>query len=74
MKRGDTIDFAVDCRADVNSDSFLWAPAIKMSGPDEEWNALAGFGGPPEKRPEPLAPWEKYTQVLLEANEFTFVD
>ncbi len=74
VRRGETIDFVVDCRADNNSDTFSWAPSIKMANPDEEWNALGGFGGPPEKQPEPLAAWEKYAQVLLEANEFTFVD
>ncbi len=74
VKRGDTIDFVVDCRADVNSDAFSWAPTLKMKDPDEEWSALSGFSGPPEKLPEPLKPWEKYAQVLLESNEFSFVD
>jgi uncharacterized protein DUF1553/uncharacterized protein DUF1549/cytochrome c len=74
VRRGETIDFVIECRADNNSDAFSWAPAIKMPTPDEEWSALSGFGGPPEKLPEPLRPWDKYAQVLLEANEFTFVD
>ncbi len=74
VKRGQTIDFVIESRADANSDAFAWAPTVKMAAPDEEWSALAGFGGPAEKLPEPLAPWEKYAQVLLEANEFTFVD
>jgi hypothetical protein len=36
-----------------------------------EWNAAAQFAGPLPKR---LGPWEKYAQVLLESNEFVFVD
>jgi hypothetical protein len=74
VRRGDTIDFAVDCRADTNSDSFTWAPVLSMKDAGEEWSALAGFSGPPEKLPEPLRPWEKYAQVLLESNEFSFVE
>jgi hypothetical protein len=69
---GETIDFIVDCRGDVNSDSFTWAPSIRMA--DEEWNAQSGFGGPAPKPPPALSAWEKYVQVLLESNEFVFVD
>ncbi len=29
---------------------------------------------PPEKAPATLTPWERYAQVLLESNEFMFVD
>jgi hypothetical protein len=74
VRRGETIDFVVDCRSEPNSDSFLWAPVVRMADPMEEWSALAGFGGPAPKPPAPLSPWEKYAQVLLESNEFTFVD
>ena len=28
----------------------------------------------PAKPPEPLGPWEQYAQVLLAANEFSFID
>jgi hypothetical protein len=28
----------------------------------------------PSKAPAPLTPWERYAQVLLETNEFVFVD
>jgi hypothetical protein len=72
VEAGDTIDFVVDCRADVNSDSFTWAPSIRMG--EEEWSAQAGFGGPAPKAPPAMSPWEKYVQVLLESNEFIFVD
>jgi hypothetical protein len=74
VKRGETLDFAIDCRADTNSDTFTWAPVISMKDPGEEWNAISGFSGPPETLPEPLRPWEKYAQILLESNEFSFVE
>jgi hypothetical protein len=35
------------------------------------WDSAAEFSGP---RPTPMTPWEKYAQVLLESNEFAFVD
>jgi hypothetical protein len=41
---------------------------------EEEWNAQAGFGGPLPKPPAAMSPWDKYVQVLLETNEFLFVD
>ena len=83
VKRGDHLDFVADCRQTVEFDSFHWSPLIKVvsdSGKpstDEagEWNAKADFSGPkkpPEKRP--MTAWEKYTQVLLLANELMFVD
>lgn len=72
VKRGETIDFLVDCRANDNSDAFGWAPIIR--GEIGEWNAQADFAGPPPPRPAPLTAWEKYAQVLLATNEFAFVD
>ena len=72
VEAGETIDFIVDCRGDVNSDGFTWAPSIRMA--EEEWNAQSGFGGPAPKPPPQMSAWEKYVQVLLESNEFIFVD
>ncbi len=83
LKKGDTIDFVVECRADENSDSFGWSPVIRMVeapaaavGGDvsSEWSAAAGFAGTPGKPRRTLSPWEKYAQVLLLTNEFMFVD
>jgi hypothetical protein len=83
VRAGDTIDFVVDCRANPESDSFRWAPVVKMiedarstsgSTATREWNANTGFDGPPGAAPQPLTAWEKYAQVLLMANEFVFVD
>jgi hypothetical protein len=72
VEAGETLDFIVDCRGDVNSDSFTWAPAVKMG--DVEWNAQTGFGGPAAKPLPAMSAWDKFVQVLLETNEFLFVD
>ena len=78
VKKGDTIDFLVDCRGSVEFDSFAWAPVIKVAGPEvagndgpPTWDAAANFAGP---QPRHLDPWAKYAQVLMESNEFVFVD
>ena len=71
VKAGETLDFVVQCRADNNSDSFAWSPTVQMA--DETWSALSQFG-PVEKVPTPLSAWEKYAHVLLQSNEFMFVD
>jgi len=72
VKAGDTIDFLVGCRGDSNSDTFLWAPVIRDAA--GEWSAKGQFAGPPAPLPPQLKPWEQYAQVLLETNEFVFVD
>jgi hypothetical protein len=72
VKRGETIDFVVDCRQDQSSDSFSWSPRIRAEGPSPNmWDARSDFQGPP---PTTLTPWEAYAQVLLLTNEFAFVD
>jgi hypothetical protein len=81
VQRGDTLDFLTDCRESVESDTFTWAPKIKLievgsggpAGGPLEWDARADFSGPPKAYP-PLSPWEKYAQVLLLSNELMFVD
>ncbi|HZL36109.1 MAG TPA: PSD1 and planctomycete cytochrome C domain-containing protein [Tepidisphaeraceae bacterium] len=81
VKKGNTIDFVVDCRSEPSYDSFGWAPVIQVSGapaiagqgPVREWNAAADFAGPRAADHSPSA-WEKYAQVLMESNEFVFVD
>jgi hypothetical protein len=86
LKRGETLDFAVDNgRAnDTNSDSFTWQVTITkeaatqpIAGDDTggTWVSTAEFAGPSNKPPPvPMTAWEKYAQVLLESNEFVFVD
>ncbi len=77
VKRGDTIDFVADMRADLGFDSFTWAPRVRYAeattGKAEAFNAKADFAGP-QKEHQPLTPWEKYAQVLLLSNEIMFVD
>jgi len=81
VKKGDTIDFVVDCRGDETSDQFAWAPVIRLveapgnaAGGVQEWSAKDEFRGPEARPRKTLTPWERYAQVLLLANEFMFVD
>jgi hypothetical protein len=78
VRKGDKIDFLVDCKANDGFDSFAWAPVIKVAsapvagndGP-AVWSAATEFGASHAKPP---SAWLKYAQVLLESNEFVFVD
>ena len=79
VKRGEMIDFIVDCRTNPNNDAFKWAPHIKMlpapNMPKEcvmDWNAQRDFVGDAQTRR--MNSWEKLAQVLLETNELTFVN
>lgn len=84
LKAGDTIDFIVDFRANLNSDQFLWAPVITELNTSaaaagvtllvKEWDARKDFRGVDVLALPPLKPWEQLVQVLLSANEFLFVD
>jgi hypothetical protein len=85
LKKGDTIDFVVDCGAAGNYgfDQFSWAVDVNkvptpgaVAGEDNgtAWSSAAEFAGPAAKPALPLNAWEKYAQVLLESNEFMFVD
>ena len=72
VKAGDTLDFVVDIRANLNSDQYLWAPVIRdVAAPPSTWDAARDFAGPPTAQ---LTPWEQLAQVLLLANELMFVD
>ncbi len=71
VKAGDTLDFIVDIGGTLNADQFLWAPVIKAE--ETSWDARAEFDGP-RLAPQYMTAWEQYTQVLLLANEFAFVD
>ncbi|HLJ57740.1 MAG TPA: hypothetical protein VKT77_22075, partial [Chthonomonadaceae bacterium] len=86
VKRGDTVDFVVDCAGDDAEDRFLWSPTVTLTSGETaprasrfreagiKWSALDDFGGPPEAAARPLTPLEKYAQILLLSNEFAFVD
>ncbi|HEY2157875.1 MAG TPA: DUF1553 domain-containing protein, partial [Isosphaeraceae bacterium] len=77
IKRGETIDFVLDCRSSDGFDSFEWSPAIRVVGNppaglhQSSWDARADFHGP---EAPPLSPWESYAQALLLTNEFLYVD
>ncbi len=73
VRQGDTLDFIVDIRDGLNSDQFLWAPTIANSDP-AMWDAKKEFAGPLPPSVQLLDPWPQYVQVLLLANEFSFVD
>jgi Protein of unknown function (DUF1549)/Protein of unknown function (DUF1553)/Planctomycete cytochrome C len=83
LRKGDSLDFVVDFRANLNSDMFKWAPVIQLAQPaapvagsDDvfEWSAKKEFRGPPAEPAKPLSAWEQYAQALLLSNEFLFVD
>jgi hypothetical protein len=69
IEKGDTISFVVDGRLDPENDAFSWAPIIKCG--EQTWSAKDDFKGP---APQPLGVLARYSQVLLETNEFAFVD
>ena len=69
VEKGDTIDFVVDARAHPENDPFNWAPVIHYG--EQTWNAKNDFTGP---SPQPHTIWARYAQVLLEMNEFAFID
>jgi cytochrome c553 len=78
LRRGESLDFIVTCRTNVNSDSFRWAPKLvaiekKLS---TMWDSARDFPKTPNGRSveSSLTPWEQLAQVLLLSNEFQFVD
>jgi hypothetical protein len=84
IEAGDTIDFIVDSKGDVNCDTFQWAPTIELISTATQpaaappgltrWDAAADFAAPPGPPPPPLTALEQYAQALLLTNEFVFVD
>jgi mono/diheme cytochrome c family protein len=81
VQAGDTLDFVVDIRANLNSDQHFWSIEIRelsaVSGtsavdtPSQTWNSSRDFTGAPQHL---LNPWEQLAQVLLLANELMFID
>lgn len=69
IRRGDTIDFAVDSKGGFDGDKFTWAPSIRAG--ESVWDARSGFHGPAAAA---LDGWEQLAQVLLLTNEFCFID
>ncbi|MFO1481783.1 MAG: PSD1 and planctomycete cytochrome C domain-containing protein [Verrucomicrobiaceae bacterium] len=78
MRAGDKLDFVVDLRDGLNSDQFLWSPKVALvansgaGGDAPAWDAQKDFTGPAVAAP--LDRWQQLAQVLLLANEFTFLD
>lgn len=79
VKAGETLDFVVDIGGGLNSDQFLWAPRLSVTGTTgsggdlgaQQWNASADFT---TTIVSALDPWEQLIQVLMLSNEFMFVD
>jgi hypothetical protein len=82
VRRGETLDFILSSRENVNFDSFLWSPSLDAIGASEadrgaesHWGAAADFTGPSTaEAPQPTGAWEAYAQALLLTNEFLFID
>ena len=76
LDKGETVDFVVDLRENLNHEEFVWEASITEHAVDESnrspgWVSLQDFAGPTTK---PLTSWEQLAQVLLVANEFLFID
>lgn len=69
MKKGESLDFVVDCKQGSNSDSFTWKLDVRPGG-GKKWSLADQFGGPGRI----ATPLENLAQALLCANEFMFVD
>jgi cytochrome c553 len=78
LRRGESLDFIVACRANENSDSFEWTPKIATVEKRQPtlWDIARDFPRTPngQSADSPLTPWEQLAQVLLLSNEFQFVD
>jgi hypothetical protein len=75
---GDAIDFIVVGEAKRFGGEFTWAPTLRLkreanaeAGARTTWDATEDFGGPP---PRLLSPLEQLALVLLQTDEFVFID
>ncbi len=76
VRAGETLDFVVDIRNELNHDEFTWEVVITEEDPHADstptvWNTRDDFRGP---RSFALDPWQQLAQALLAANEFMFID
>jgi hypothetical protein len=77
VETGDTIDFVVDARGRTRMGGFTWSPLLQMEENETTeklvWDSAKDF-----KAATPVPPafdvWQRYAQVLLESNEFMFLD
>ena len=72
VKAGEVLDFVVESRGDENSDTFEWRTVLTAQD-GAVFSAKDRFHGP-EARPKPISAWAKLAHVLLQSNEFAFVD
>ena len=72
VKAGEVLDFVVESRGDENSDTFEWRTVLTAQD-GAVFSAKDQFHGP-EARPKPISAWAKLAHVLLQSNEFAFVD
>ncbi len=85
VQQGDTLDFVVDGRQDKTGDEFTWNVELRMEADEaagaagaaegasdaHQWKSQRDFSGPAVP---PLTPWQRYVHVLVQSNEFMFVD
>ncbi len=71
LKVGETIDFVVDMRENLNHEEFDWHVDIADTASSENWESKRDFYG---QRNDALDPWTQLAQVLITSNEFLFID
>jgi hypothetical protein len=80
VEPGETIDFVVDARGRDTNGGFTWSPVLRMASASNVasektlWDAAKDFKPPASTTPQIFDIWARYTQVLLESNEFLFLD
>ena len=85
VKPGDNIDFVTDARGRESTGTFLWSPVLTMKAdegadpvtPEAKglaWDAQKDFKAPKSTGQPPFDAWQRLGQILLESNEFTFLD
>ena len=72
VKAGEVIDFVVESRGDANSDTFEWRTVLTAAD-GTVFSAKDQFHGP-DAPVTTLDRWAKFAHVLLQSNEFAFVD
>lgn len=72
VKAGEIVDFVVESRGDENSDSFEWRTTLTAQD-GGVYSAKDQFRGP-EKDAAAMTRWARLAHVLLQSNEFAFVD
>jgi hypothetical protein len=71
LKVGETIDFVVDMRENLNHEEFDWQVDIADTASSENWDSKRDFFG---QRSNALDSWAQLAQVLITSNEFLFID